>query len=391
MRGKGKIYIPLPRFNYKKEFMKKVILLFATMAIVFASCQNKTAYKVEGTVADANLNGKYVYLQENTDSAIVNVDSMLLADGKFQFKGDIEKSKVHFITLDQNVQTLNAKRVMFLLEPGTITVNIDTIPTVGGTAANDDLNDFMQHQFEFTKTTRAISNQYNEAMKAGTMNDSLEASINAAYEKEVDAIKVYNFDFIKKNMNNDLGQFLFLTSASSFEPKEQKELLNKLSDEYKAKPEVKRISTRLENLEKVAEGEMFADLTMENPEGETVSLSDYAGKGKYVFVDFWASWCGPCREEMPNVVEAYKKYKNKGFEIVGVSLDNSKDNWLKGIKDLNMTWPQMSDLKAWDSKAVEVYAFQGIPHTVLLDKDGKIIAKNLRGQKLHEKLAELMK
>ncbi len=115
-------------------------------------------------------------------------------------------------------------------------------------------------------------------------------------------------------------------------------------------------------------------------------------RGKYVLVDFWASWCGPCRNEMPNVVAAYDKYKEKGFEVIGVSFDKNHADWIQGgIKDLNMTWPQMSDLQYWDSPLVDMYAINGIPHTVLLDKEGGIIIeKNLRGNELFDKLAELM-
>jgi len=175
-----------------------------------------------------------------------------------------------------------------------------------------------------------------------------------------------------------------------FDVDQQKEILAMTNDEYKARKNIKRIADRIEASENVAIGKEFVDFSMRNPEGEYISLSDFAGKGKYVFVDFWASWCGPCIDEMPNVVNAYNKYKNKGFEIVGVSLDKDEDKWIQGIKDLNMTWPQMSDLKLWESAVVQLYAIQSIPHTVLLDKEGKIIAKNLRGDMLDAKLSELM-
>ena len=120
-------------------------------------------------------------------------------------------------------------------------------------------------------------------------------------------------------------------------------------------------------------------------------MSDYAGKGKVVLVDFWASWCGPCRREMPNLVEAYAKYKGKNFEIVGVSLDQNADSWKEAIKTLKMTWPQMSDLKYWNSEGAQLYAVNSIPHTMLIDGEGTIIARGLHGEELQTKIAEALK
>ena len=127
------------------------------------------------------------------------------------------------------------------------------------------------------------------------------------------------------------------------------------------------------------------------PEGKIVKLSDYVGKGKVVLVDFWASWCGPCRREMPNLVETYAKYKGKNFEIVGVSLDQDGAAWKEAIKKMNMTWPQMSDLKFWQSEGAQLYAVNSIPHTVLIDGSGKIIARGLHGEELQAKIAEAVK
>ena len=122
-----------------------------------------------------------------------------------------------------------------------------------------------------------------------------------------------------------------------------------------------------------------------------MKLSDYVGKGKVVLIDFWASWCGPCRREMPNLVEAYKQYKDKNFEIVGVSLDRDLEAWKKGIADLNITWPQMSDLKYWDCEGAKLYAVSSIPHTLLVDAEGTIVARGLHGEELQQKIAELLK
>ena len=152
-----------------------------------------------------------------------------------------------------------------------------------------------------------------------------------------------------------------------------------------------KIKNNVEKMKATAVGQKFTDFEMQTPEGKTVKLSDYVGKGKVVLVDFWASWCGPCRREMPNLVEAYAKYKNKNFEIVGVSLDQSADAWKEAIKKLNITWPQMSDLKYWNCEGAQLYAVSSIPHTVLIDGEGTILARGLHGDELQEKIAEAVK
>lgn len=135
-------------------------------------------------------------------------------------------------------------------------------------------------------------------------------------------------------------------------------------------------------------GKPAPDLAMPDAEGKTVSITSF--RGKYLLVDFWASWCGPCRQENPNVVKAFNQYKDKNFTILGVSLDKEKEPWLKAVKDDRLAWTQMSDLKYWDSKAVEVYRFEGIPYNVLIDPKGNIIAENLRGFDLEKRLAEVL-
>ena len=131
------------------------------------------------------------------------------------------------------------------------------------------------------------------------------------------------------------------------------------------------------------------DIALAAPDGKTIKVSDYVSKNKYTLIDFWASWCGPCRAEMPTVVKAYTDFHQKGFEVVGVSLDNDKDAWVKAIADLKMPWPQMSDLKGWDCEGAQLYNVRSIPSNVLVDQQGKIVAKDLRGEQLLKKLDEL--
>ena len=139
-----------------------------------------------------------------------------------------------------------------------------------------------------------------------------------------------------------------------------------------------------------ASGEKYIDIELPTPYGGIIRVSDYVAKNKYTLIDFWASWCGPCRAEMPTVVKAYTDYHAKGLEVVGVSLDNNKDAWIKAIDQLNMPWPQMSDLQGWDCAGAQLYNVRSIPANVLVDQQGNIVAKNLRGEDLLQKMAELL-
>ena len=168
------------------------------------------------------------------------------------------------------------------------------------------------------------------------------------------------------------------------------EITDNIGEAFKSHPSIERIQKIAEVRKAVAVGKKFTDFEMANAKGETHKLSEYVGNGKVVLIDFWASWCPPCRAEMPSLVKAYKTYKNKGFEIVGISLDSKADAWEKGVKDLNITWTQLSDLKGWKNEGAALYGVNSIPHTILVDKDGTIIAKNLHGQELEDKIKEVL-
>ncbi|NBC07198.1 MAG: redoxin domain-containing protein [Bacteroidetes bacterium] len=152
---------------------------------------------------------------------------------------------------------------------------------------------------------------------------------------------------------------------------------------------VANLKKEMEQVEAFTKGSTAPDFTQKNPDGEEVSLSDF--RGKVVLIDFWASWCGPCRRENPKVVKLYEEYKDQGFEILGVSLDRKKDRWLKAIEADGLVWPHVSDLKGWQNEVAQLYGVGSIPHTVLLDREGKIVAQKLRGPALEQKVAELMK
>ncbi|MBR1448027.1 MAG: TlpA family protein disulfide reductase [Prevotella sp.] len=174
----------------------------------------------------------------------------------------------------------------------------------------------------------------------------------------------------------------------SLEYEELKEVCNPLNAYYN-RPELDFAKKMLANIEKKAPGKQYVDMTIKDLDSQERKLSEWIGRGQYVMIDFWASWCGPCRQELPNVVANYAKYHEKGFEIIGISFDSKDEAWRKAVKDLGMTWPQLSDLGGWKSAAADVYGISSIPASILVDGTGKVVALNLRGEKLGEKLQEI--
>ena len=365
--------------------MKKLGLLAAAGLMTLAACQENNGYVIEGTVANG-ADGEYVYLNTIGRKAEV-LDSALIKGGKFQFKGTPEVTvlpkAVSYTSQEGKIAA------MLFLDKGTINVALDKEnPSVSGTENNESLRAFMA---EYKKQNEEMQEIYSSYRSDSTLTDAQREELMNTLNQKGEDQNAYVLAQMSANASKPFGAYLMASFGMGVEVDKLAELLAQVPAELAASEAITGLKDYVQNCQNTAVGKKFVDFAMKTPEGEDVKLSDFIGKDNYTLVDFWASWCGPCRREMPTVVEAYKQYKSKGFGIVGVSLDQSADQWKKAIKDLNITWAQMSDLKAWQCEGAKLYGVRGIPATVLIDKEGTIVARDLRGDELIQKLEELFK
>lgn len=376
------IYSPI-----NEQKMKKLTYLAITAtALTIAACtgENKNGYVITGSVEGA-ADGDTVYLQEANGRELVKIDTAIIRNGTFTFKGQQDSAVNRYLTCQVNNQPM---LMDFFLENGKIKVELGKEnDSATGTPSNDAYQEIREKIDGIGKKTNQIFNMLGDTLLT---DEQREAKLKEAEQLEAEysaALKAA----VKKNIGNAVGIHLFKRTFYENSVDENDALLQQIPANFQSDEAIVKIKEMTEKQKRTAVGTKFIDFEMKTPEEKAVKLSDYAGKGKVVLVDFWASWCGPCRREMPNLVEAYAKYKGKNFEIVGVSLDQDAEAWKESIKSLKMTWPQMSDLKLWQNEGAQLYAVNSIPHTVLIDGEGTIIARGLHGDGLTEKLAEVVK
>ena len=344
--------------------MKKFILAAAAV-VRAASCTNKNAYTIRGTAAD--IDGQYVYMSDSQapDAA---TDSVEVRNGKFVFKGTTESAEA--------VVLRNADKgyMMVFIEPaGNVVVDFDN-KTAIGTPANDAAG-------KYKEQANALEQRY---------YDSKSAEEREAIAAEMDALTLASFE---ANNDNIFGATQLRTLAYEMTGAQTIAAIEAFPEHIRNSKILKSIREQAEAKLASDPGQPYIEVSQPDMEGNAVTLSSVVEnpKNKYVLVDFWASWCGPCMGEVPYLLDVYAKYHGKGFEIYGISHDTDGDRWRNCVKDRGMNWIHVSELNRFDNQAAKDYGVRAIPSNFLVDTStGKIIATNLRGTALEAKLAELL-
>ena len=366
--------------------MKKVsILTLAVAALGLFSCSGNTAkYNVTGINAPED--GVAVYLVDALSSE--RIDSAVVAGGTFQMKGKAEKDAFMNLNVEGSNWTF-----MFFNDGVPVKADLSN-----NTLSGSDLNNKVT---ESDLKTDAMYRQYNDFIQElmELPEEEQEAKM-PEYREWFNKLRDCYLSVVEDNKDNLVPVAFIQNIRSLAGPDKFNELVNSDAP-FASHPYVLDLKKRIEESEakqREAEekkqaiiGQKFLDLEEPDADGNVHKLSEYVGQGKWVLVDFWASWCGPCKAEMPNVVAAYKNYHDKGFEIVGLSFDREKEPWVAAITEWEMPWIHLSDLKYWKSVASDVYEVNSIPDNLLIDPEGTVVARGLRGSDLEAKLAEVIK
>lgn len=377
--------------------MKIFISLVISLLSLAAYAQNNNTFQINGTATTGNLNIAKVYLQYQSDGKTI-ADSSDFINGTYNFKGGISEATPARVrvkyqnTPDGKFVPTKQGRDMFLvfLQPGKIQIqSVDSFSNiqVKGSRAHED---YSQLQSSLKPLTAKMDDLYKEYM-AAAKDEKLQESIVAKADALEEEISQSYGNFVAKNLSSPIAIFCLESfSGMDLDPAKVEPLFIQLPEETRNSASGKNFEKRIQSAKQTAIGSIAPEFIQEDTLSRPVALSSL--RGKYVLIDFWASWCGPCRAENPNVVKAFNQFAPKGFTVLGVSLDQpgAKQKWIDAIRKDGLTWTQVSDLKYWENDAAKLYGVRAIPQNYLLDPSGKIIAKNLRGAALTKKLAEIL-
>lgn len=367
-------------------------LLIAVLSIVCFTSNAQNKYAISGTAKEAD-NGKKIVLEIFEKTATKAIDSTVIKNGKFEMNGKFNSVDIALLKIDSNTQMA----IPIILEPGKIVIALDTEnlsnSKVSGTKTNVQLFAYTQDSQNISKKMSEFQQKNMERFQAAqaSNNQGEMDALMAEYNGIQDEVNVLSKNFIAKSPDSFVSVLLIenLFQRQTITSAEALEYLKPLSkDVLKTAKAVELIAT-IASTSQLEIGNKAPDFSGPSPDGKMISLKE--SLGKVTIIDFWASWCGPCRKENPSVVAMYNELHPQGLNIIGVSLDRDKAKWLEAIEKDKLTWNQVSSLKFWQDPIAVIYNIKSIPSTWILDKNGVIVAKDLRGEELKAKIIELLK
>lgn len=364
------------------------ILFFLSICIAFMACGDKSKFEISGKFENAKPQTKvYLYgINKATEEAL---DSTVLSDkGEFRFSHATADVDFFRVKIDNSEYMLIAKNGDAIKLEANLT-DPSMNYTLSGAAEADKLEELNKNKNGYIAKIAALQAQFEENVAGQPQNrDAIANQMRPALMKENEGLVNYILKFAMDNTNSLAGFYAINSLNPSDYEKEILAYADKIKSNFNKNAAVTDFLVRMAKLRSVQVGQLAPDFTMNTIDGKSIKLSDL--KGKYVLLDFWASWCQPCRQENPNVVRLYKQYKDKNFTILGVSLDKDPIAWKQAVIQDGLTWTHASELKDFESPTVRLYQVDAIPSSFLLSPDGKIIAKNLRGEELAAFLAKTL-
>lgn len=358
--------------------MKKILLL-PLITLAFTACKDATC-NIEGVVKSGQ-NGDTLVISRLQGREFIPTDTLFVNHGQFKISIPCTDSTsiANYYYKRSDGATLSN---IFFIEDGNVKIEISEDCKIGGTQNNDIYQIVLDSIFNIRSQSEVLYQNFIASETSGKPITEQE------YEKSLARLENRFYDFLRRTVREQIsttaGYFLFTSCFDMYSVEERLELIKLVDKRYQNSAIINQIRENAELAQQTSDGKQYVDVELTMLDGSTKQLSDYVENNDLTLIDCWASWCGPCCNEMPHIVNLYKQYKDKGLEIVGISFDEDVTALRKAIASFKMTWPQSCDLKGWNNKTAKIYGVNSIPHTILIRRDGTIVAQQLRGEALEK-------